>query len=215
MKLTKLNIKPIATVSALALTLFATGCVCTSKARPDPIRTVTAADSDGDGVMDGQDRCPQTPQGFQVNDEGCIIEQTVILRTVNFVYNSASLTTPSEESLDQVATALIGQPNLNVQVAGHTDSVGSERFNQILSEKRALSVRHYLISKGVAAKNLQAAGFGESKPIASNETADGRTENRRVEFAIVEKPQHLNVLRGASSDKSKAAAKQLKHSKPH
>jgi hypothetical protein len=68
-----------------------------------------------------------------------------------------------------------------------------------------------LISKGVDAKNLQAAGFGERKPIASNETADGRTENRRVEFSIVEKPQHLNVLRGASSEKSKAAAKQTKH----
>lgn len=217
MKLSMLNIKPIATVSALALALFATGCVCTSRARPDSVRTVAAADrdSDGDGVMDSQDRCPRTPTGFKVNDEGCIVEQTVILRTVNFAYNSDRLTAPSEESLDQVAAALIEQPNLNVQVAGHTDSVGSERFNQILSKKRALSVRHYLISKGVAAKNLQAAGFGKTKPIASNETADGRTENRRVEFAIVEKPQHLNVLRGASSDQSKAAAKQIKHPKHH
>ena len=206
----KMNLKPAAVVSVLALTLLAAGCVCTSKPRPDHSRTVAAVDSDGDGVMDDQDDCPGTPKGFQVNDRGCIIEQTVILSTVNFEYNSDRLTRPSKESLDNVAVALIGQPNLNVQVAGHTDSVGSERYNQALSEKRALSVRHYLIQKGVDASNLQAAGFGKSKPIASNDTADGRTENRRVEFAIVEKPKHLTVLRGESSQESKSAAKKTK-----
>jgi OOP family OmpA-OmpF porin len=215
MKNYKLGIRPVAAISALALTLLATGCVCSSSPRAHAPYPVAASDrydngdrdDDGDGVMNDMDKCPSTPKGFHVNRDGCIIEQTVILRTVNFEYKSDHLTRPAEESLDEVATALISQPSLNVQVAGHTDSIGSAGYNLKLSDRRAKSVRQYLISRGVAAKNLQAAGFGESKPIASNETADGRTENRRVEFAIVDKPAHLNVMRAESSKKSKNAAK--------
>lgn len=204
---TSLRIKPIATASVLFLSLIAAGCVCRGQERAAPIEHVAAADSDGDGVMDGQDLCANTPKGFEVNRQGCIVEQTVILRTVNFEYKSDLLTGPAKDSLDHVATALISQPDLNVQIGGHTDSVGPADYNERLSSRRARSVRHYLISKGVDARNLQAAGFGESKPIASNDTAAGRTENRRVDFAIVEKPANLNVLRGASTAKSKAAAK--------
>lgn len=207
MQKSKLTIRPLATASVLVLALVVTGCVCRGHERVHHNQRVAMLDSDGDGVSDDQDQCPKTPRGFEVNAVGCIIEQTVILRTVNFEYNSDRLTAPAEDTLDQVAVALISQPTLNVQVGGHTDSVGSQRYNKSLSEKRARSVRHYLIKKGVAANNLQAAGFGESKPITSNDTAEGRTENRRVEFAIVEKPAHLNVLRGESSAKSKAAAK--------
>ena len=173
---------------------------------PPPARTPAPLDSDGDGVPDNLDKCANTPQGFRVDADGCIIEQTTILRTVNFVFNSERLTAPAQDTLNGVAAALIGQPSLNVQIAGHTDSIGSEKYNQQLSQKRAASVRAYLISKGVSASNLQAKGYGESSPVASNDTKEGRAENRRVEFLVVNKPANVNVKSGEPTAESKEAA---------
>jgi OOP family OmpA-OmpF porin len=173
---------------------------------PPPAIDPCAGDSDHDGVPDCRDKCPGTPKGFKVDANGCIVEQSLILRSVNFVYNSDQLTVPAQDTLTEVAQALIGQPALNVRIVGHTDSIGSSSYNLRLSQRRAESVRRYLMLKGVNQANLQAAGMGKTKPIASNSTEEGRAENRRVEFVVVNKPANVNVKSADSTARSKEAA---------
>lgn len=160
-------------------------------------------DTDGDGVPDYLDQCPGTPKGFKVDSVGCIIEQTVILRTVNFEFNKDVLTSDAKSALDQVAAGLASQPKLTVQIDGHTDSVGTAAYNLALSKKRAESVRAYLVSKGIDASRLAAEGYGKTKPIASNDTEAGRAENRRVEFQVLNKPLAVKVInkKGAPTKK--------------
>ncbi len=104
---------------------------------------------------------------------------------VTFDVGSATLQPAFRATLDQVAQSLIQYPNSLVDVYGHTDSTGSDAFNQTLSENRARTVMNYLISCGVPAARLRSQGFGETMPVASNDTADGRARNRRVEIKIV------------------------------
>jgi outer membrane protein OmpA-like peptidoglycan-associated protein len=111
-------------------------------------------------------------------------KEVVVLKGVNFAFNSAELTLNSREILDQWVAKLKADPTIKVQVAGHTDSVGSDAYNQDLSERRAQSVVNYFVSKGVGADRLKAVGYGKTKPIASNATEEGRAENRRVELHI-------------------------------
>lgn len=147
-----------------------------------PVAAVAPApapvDSDGDGVVDGSDQCAGTPAGAKVDAQGC--EEQLVLRGVNFSTGSATLTPEDALILDSVAETLARRQAFNVEVRGHTDSVGSEASNADLSQRRADSVRDYLVSKGISAAQLAAVGKGEAEPIASNETADGRAENRRV-----------------------------------
>ncbi len=173
---------------------------------PAPAPVAPPVDSDGDGVPDYLDKCPNTPHGFKVDATGCIIQQSVILRGINFVYNKSELTEPAKDTLNEVAAGMVGQPDLLVQIAGHTDSVGSAAYNLKLSQSRANSVRAYLISKGVAAANLEAKGFGLATPIASNKTEEGRAQNRRVEFVVVSTPVNVKVQTSDSTEKSKEAA---------
>src|SRR5690606_5576682 len=90
----------------------------------------------------------------------------------------------AREKLARVSGIVAAHPGLNIQVEGHTDSVGSDEFNQKLSEQRAGTVREYLLSQGLAPESVSAVGFGESRPIASNDTAAGRQENRRVQLVV-------------------------------
>jgi outer membrane protein OmpA-like peptidoglycan-associated protein len=101
-----------------------------------------------------------------------------------FDVNSAALKPPAMQTLDQMADVMVRYPDSDIIVAGHTDSTGSEKYNQDLSERRAKSVKNYLISKGVAAQRITAIGFGKTMPIASNDTPAGRGQNRRVEIEI-------------------------------
>jgi OOP family OmpA-OmpF porin len=144
-------------------------------------------DSDGDGVIDSADRCPGTPVGERVDVIGCPVlfpekQRAVVLEGVNFETASANLTDQSYVTLDRVAASLAGHSELRVEVAGYTDSRGSDAYNQRLSQARAEAVRGYLIRKGVPADRLSARGFGESDPIDSNTTTDGLARNRRVEL---------------------------------
>ncbi|GAC1629867.1 MAG: hypothetical protein NVS9B10_21650 [Nevskia sp.] len=173
---------------------------------PPPAPVPVDGDDDGDGVPNSRDKCPGTPKGFKVDADGCIIEQTVVLRAVNFEFNSDRLTQPAQETLDEVAKALIGQPTLNVQIGGYTDSKGSAAYNLNLSAKRAKSVKSYLVGKGVKSENLVSKGFGKAAPVASNDTEEGRAENRRVEFVVLNKPASVKVLTKESSSASKSAA---------
>ncbi|HOB13292.1 MAG TPA: OmpA family protein [Novosphingobium sp.] len=104
---------------------------------------------------------------------------------VTFDVGSATLKPAFRETLDKVAQSLIDYPNSLVDVYGHTDSTGSDAFNQTLSENRAKTVMNYLISKGVPAARIRSQGFGETMPVADNATAEGRAKNRRVEIKIV------------------------------
>ncbi len=144
-------------------------------------------DGDGDGVTDDKDRCPNTPSGVNVDEEGCQVlfeeaRKTLILEGVNFETGKATLTPESQTILDGVAESLVANEEIRVQVTGHTDNTGSRALNMRLSRARADAVRQYLIDKGVAADRLTAAGLGPDKPIASNRTAEGRAQNRRVEL---------------------------------
>ncbi len=144
-------------------------------------------DSDGDGVEDGADRCPSTPSGVEVDAEGCQVlfeptRKTLILEGVNFETGQSTLTQESETILNGVAESLIANDTIRVQVTGHTDNTGSRALNRRLSLARAEAVRQYLISKGVPEDRLTARGMGPDQPVASNRTAEGRAQNRRVEL---------------------------------
>jgi OmpA-OmpF porin, OOP family len=141
-------------------------------------------DSDGDGVDDEHDKCPNTPAGARVDASGCVIaEQTFELRGVTFNHNQATLTPNAESVLDAVVPAFVGQPSLSAEVGGHTDSIGSESYNLALSQRRAESVRAYLIAHGARPDQLTARGYGKSELLIDPEEKEGdRERNRRVEL---------------------------------
>jgi OOP family OmpA-OmpF porin len=149
---------------------------------PAPVE-VHFADSDNDGVMDKDDRCPDTLPGAQVDSEGCVLaNQTVTLEDIHFEFNSAKLTPGARNSLERVVRALRSQPGSNVEIAGHTDNRGNDAYNLKLSRERAQSVRSFLVSQGISADRLAAQGYGETQPVGSNSTELGRAQNRRVEI---------------------------------
>jgi OOP family OmpA-OmpF porin len=145
-------------------------------------------DSDGDGVADYMDKCPNTPAGIKVNAEGCPIlfepgKTAVVLQGVNFASNSAVLDPSSQEILDKVANFVQYNPSgYKLEVAGYTSSTGTRAHNMRLSQQRAEAVVKYLESKGVPAGMLTAKGYGPDFPIDTNATAAGRANNRRVEL---------------------------------
>ena len=153
-------------------------------------------DTDGDGVFDGIDKCADTPKGSKVDAAGCpppkapplftSEKKSLVLEGVSFEYNKAELTPDSLAILDKVALSLRDWPEVKVEIGGHTDSRGSETYNQKLSEKRAAAVLDYLGSKGVDAMRMTSKGYGESKPIADNAAEEGRAKNRRVELTQVD-----------------------------
>jgi OOP family OmpA-OmpF porin len=145
----------------------------------------TGTDTDGDGVPDVADRCPETKRGLTVDVAGCVVGQTMTLQGVKFHNNSAELTEDSRGILDGVARTLSSQKNLAVEIGGHTDAIGTEAFNLLLSQQRAESVRQYLIGRGIDSGRMTAQGYGEFQPVASNESEAGRESNRRVEFKII------------------------------
>lgn len=147
----------------------------------------TIADSDGDGVPNQNDRCSNTLEGLATDSRGCASQkpQVVRLEGVTFEVDSARLRPSSRETLQRVAEALRGEPNLKVEIAGHTDSTGPAAYNRQLSKRRANSVREYLIREGIDRNRLRARGYGEQQPTATNATEAGRAQNRRVEFRVL------------------------------
>lgn len=142
-------------------------------------------DTDGDGLNDEVDKCPKD-KGSAANN-GCplleeLTEYKFDFRKVQFVTGSAALTKVAKAELDKAAKIMNEHPDIKVSVEGHTDNTGRAALNQTLSEKRAASVKAYIVSKGVSGDRLTAKGFGPSKPIATNKTVAGRALNRRVEF---------------------------------
>jgi len=151
-------------------------------------------DSDGDGIPDAEDNCPDQPG--TVENHGCpqgipqrvVVSATTleILDQVHFATGEARIQKQSYWLLDQVAAVLRTHPDLLlVQVEGHTDDRGASSFNILLSHARATAVADYLVSRGVDRERLVARGFGPTRPVGSNATAEGRAANRRVAFTVV------------------------------
>ena len=151
---------------------------------PDP-------DTDGDTVVDRLDNCPQeagTPANAGCKDKQLVritADRIEILDTVYFRTDRADIRSKSYKLLDNVARVLIGHPDLQVRVEGHTDDDGDDAHNKDLSQRRAESVVAYLAKKGVPAGRLTGVGYGEEQPVADNKTRKGKAANRRVVFAIV------------------------------
>lgn len=139
-------------------------------------------DSDNDGVIDSLDKCPNTPKGFKVDKNGCAVGFTM---HINFATDSAAIPSSDMPKVEKLAKFLIEHPQSKVILKGYTDNVGSAAYNLKLSKMRADSVAKALIKEGVEPSRIEAKGFGESNPIASNDTPEGRAQNRRVEAVIV------------------------------
>lgn len=139
-------------------------------------------DSDGDGVVDSKDKCPNTAKGVPVDNKGCELEAAFELEGVNFEFDSAKLTADSTAMLDEAVKILKRKLGLKVEVVGHTDSQGSDEYNQGLSERRAQAVADYLVAHGVNGANLSVKGYGKSQPLTDNGSKQGRAANRRVEL---------------------------------
>ncbi len=163
---------------------------CPNEAGPQANRGCPWPDKDNDGVLDKDDQCPDV--AGTVANNGCpeVTEEVQkqlndYAKTILFDTGRSSIKEESEKVLADIIKILNEYPNAKFTVEGHTDSVGSENLNQKLSDSRANSVKDFLTTNGVSSSRLTAAGYGESKPIASNKTRAGRTQNRRVEINLV------------------------------
>ncbi len=147
-------------------------------------------DTDGDSVIDKDDECPN--EAGTVANNGCPeapnadvqAKLTSYARTINFSSGKSNIEDAANETLQAIVAILKEYPKANFVVEGHTDSTASEKFNQKLSEERAAKVVDFLTSNGVDASRLSSVGFGETSPIASNDTAEGKATNRRVEVKL-------------------------------
>jgi outer membrane protein OmpA-like peptidoglycan-associated protein len=167
---------------------------CPNEAGPRANNGCPYQDKDGDGVLDKDDNCPD--EVGTVANNGCpevpevsvevLNELNVQFKSVLFDYNKASIRAESYATLDNVASIMNEYTNTSFLIEGHTDSRGRDAYNLNLSNERAASVRSYLIGKGISASRLKSQGFGEARPVASNNTAAGRQENRRVELSILD-----------------------------
>ncbi len=170
-------------------------------------------DSDGDGVADKLDKCPNTEAGIKVDGSGCPLDVDadgipdskdacptvkgtaeyngcpppsagVTGSTIQFEFDSSVLRTDAFPTLDKLSSDLKSNTSGRVQLDGHASSEGTTEYNMTLSRDRANSVKTYLVNSGIAASRISTTGFGESRPVASNATESGRTQNRRVEFRV-------------------------------
>lgn len=146
-------------------------------------------DRDGDGIADDEDRCPD--QRGTALAKGCPelaqIDKDVIIRAirnVQFETAQATLLSASYPVLDEVASLMQRYPAYSLRIGGHTDNVGDDKMNLDLSKRRAKTCFDYLVSKGVSAARMSHDGFGETRPVATNDTEEGRAQNRRVEFEL-------------------------------
>lgn len=178
-----------------ALGILAGGLVCYAQ----------DGDEDGDGVFDRRDTCPDTPPNTPVDNNGCPIpqypaavqppeptitpaEEVITLSdnqgAVLFDFDKSNLTNEARKQLDAVMGRLKNANVVSIKVVGHTDSRGSDAYNQKLSERRAASVATYLVSQGLPSEKISTEGKGESQPVADNTTDEGRAKNRRVELHL-------------------------------
>lgn len=153
---------------------------CQKKEEPKP---VVIGDDDKDGVLNNIDQCPNTPAGFEVDELGCskLVDLQVLFERDSYIVDSNFT-----QRLDTFIEFMKKHLEYKAEIQGHTDSRASEKYNEVLSQNRADSVKAYLIEKGIEADRLNSVGFGELSPIDTNDTAEGRANNRRV-VAVLKK----------------------------
>jgi len=185
-------------------------------AKPVIVAVAAEVDTDGDGVYDKLDKCPNTPANSTVGADGCPISMdddhdgvlnakdicpntpvgeavnsdgcpVKITLDINFSNNSAVVLPSSNARLDKYANFLKAHTNYSAKIVGYTDSRGSESYNKKLSQRRATAVMKALIARGVNSNQLSASGMGEANPIADNTTTEGRAQNRRIEAELTRK----------------------------
>ncbi len=162
---------------------------CINEAGPASNQGCPFVDTDGDGIPDPEDKCP-TLAGVKEN-QGCPEIKEEVIKKIDYAANNIYFATgkyvllaKSNKGLSEVAKILKENPDLRLAIDGHTDDVGSDASNQLLSERRANAVRAYLVKQGVDESRIVATGHGESEPVTDNKTAAGRQKNRRVELKL-------------------------------
>lgn len=164
---------------------------------PVPPAEVPPSDRDGDGVPDNRDDCPDTPRTYAVDANGCPIPVEEIARIellVNFDFDRSEVKPEYFAEIEEVADFMRRFPEVIAELEGHTDGVGTVEYNQGLSERRANAVRDVLIDRySIPASRISAVGFGENQPVASNDTAAGRAQNRRVITVIIRAEQNYQA----------------------
>ncbi len=149
-------------------------------------------DNDGDGILDKDDKCPneaETFNGYEDSD-GCPDEAPIYfpMAHINFKFGTAEISGADPiPVLDEVIKIMKDHPDIRVEIQGHTDNIGSDDSNMKLSERRADAVKTYLVNHGIEASRLETRGFGEARPIDTNDTDLGRARNRRIEFVVIQK----------------------------
>ena len=155
-------------------------------------------DRDQDGIPDAEDKCPDQAEDKDgdMDLDGCPEERQLVVVTIHqiklnekvfFDTGKTSVQQRSMPLIEEVAAVLKDNPNIHIRIEGHTDSRGSEDYNETLSQGRAESIRKLLAKRGIADGRLDAVGFGERRPIAENTTKEGRATNRRVEIHITKR----------------------------
>jgi OOP family OmpA-OmpF porin len=134
-------------------------------------------DSDGDGLTDDIDQCSDTPMGAPVNDRGCWL-----IENVYFDFDKSDIKPEFYATLAEIADVMKQNPDIAVRIEGHTDHLGTEKYNEGLGDKRAMAAKQYLLNQGIPEDRISTASFGYSMPAATNETEWGRARNRRDEF---------------------------------
>ncbi len=143
-------------------------------------------DSDRDGVAENIDECPNTPEGSEIDARGCIIiREQIVLDGIEFETGSAAILPSSEGRLMRALQILLDNPDVRVEVSGHTDDVGGTAANRALSTARATSVRDWLVAHGIDAGRMTVRGYGESRPRVPNDSDANRAQNRRIEFNVL------------------------------
>ncbi len=140
-----------------------------------PVKVVQ--DSDGDGVPDDRDQCPRTPKGAPVNEVGCWV-----CKGLEFDFDKWNIQPQYFPIIDEAIDCMNQNPDITIEIQGHTCDIGTAEYNQVLSEKRANEVKNYFITSGIAPERLTAIGYGLTRPIADNTTKEGRVKNRRVQL---------------------------------
>ena len=138
-------------------------------------------DSDKDGILDENDKCPNTPAGFKVDASGCEVSYKL---KINFDTNKADIKAEYNDEIAKFVLFMNTFPVYKAEIGGHTDNVGDAAANKKLSSARANSVKERFTKEGVDAARMTAIGYGEEKPVASNDTVEGRDENRRIEVTL-------------------------------
>jgi len=148
------------------------------KSLPKPVAKIVLKDDDNDGVINTKDKCLSTPAGKVVDADGCM---KVITLRVNFDFDKAEVPNSYSSILNETVDFMNENKNYKLELQGHTDSRGTVKYNQSLSEKRALAVKNQLSKLGLNEDRITTIGYGESKPVVSNNTKEGRAQNRRVD----------------------------------